>query len=191
MKTLVFHYTQLQVTFPQQASILNQSLCRYVFTLPFNVINWSNGWLPLVVESCNLNSSYHVSDWFLSCNLCRATPSIQHPMWCEYKTLEALLLHTVRVNMFLSFCFVAGTASINERQYRDMPTHGIGRWRHLLPKQAVSLQNSALTQRKSSVLKYNHILCFSIHQARFEDLSLRSEWGFSFLWHSLQSLGRH
>ncbi|PWA25514.1 hypothetical protein CCH79_00020218, partial [Gambusia affinis] len=57
----------LQVTFPQQASILNLSLCR-------------------------------------------ATPSIQHPMW--------------------------STASINERQYRDMPTHGIGRWRHLLPKQA-------------------------------------------------------
>uniref|UniRef100_A0A3B5L368 Large ribosomal subunit protein mL48 n=1 Tax=Xiphophorus couchianus TaxID=32473 RepID=A0A3B5L368_9TELE len=53
-----------------------------------------------------------------------------------YKTLEALLLRTVRVNMFLSFCFVSGTASINERQYRDMPTHGIGRWRHLLPKQA-------------------------------------------------------
>uniref|UniRef100_A0A3B3TR27 Large ribosomal subunit protein mL48 n=1 Tax=Poecilia latipinna TaxID=48699 RepID=A0A3B3TR27_9TELE len=57
-------FRKLQVTFPQQASILNQSLCR-------------------------------------------ATPSIQHPVW-----------------------------SINERQYRDMPTHGIGRWRHLLLKQA-------------------------------------------------------
>ncbi|XP_014875193.1 large ribosomal subunit protein mL48 [Poecilia latipinna] len=60
-------FRKLQVTFPQQASILNQSLCR-------------------------------------------ATPSIQHPVWC--------------------------TAAINERQYRDMPTHGIGRWRHLLLKQA-------------------------------------------------------
>ncbi|XP_054914458.1 39S ribosomal protein L48, mitochondrial [Poeciliopsis prolifica] len=60
-------FRKLQVTFPQQVSILNQSICR-------------------------------------------ATPSIQHPMWC--------------------------TASINERRYRDMPTHGIGRWRHLLPKQA-------------------------------------------------------
>ncbi|XP_010785905.1 39S ribosomal protein L48, mitochondrial-like, partial [Notothenia coriiceps] len=37
---------------------------------------------------------------------CRATPSIQHPVW----------------------------ASVNERQYKSMPTHGIGRWRHLLPK---------------------------------------------------------
>ncbi|XP_074479188.1 large ribosomal subunit protein mL48 isoform X2 [Sebastes fasciatus] len=40
--------------------------------------------------------------------LCRATPSIQHPVW----------------------------ASVNERQYKSMPTHGIGRWRHLLPKEA-------------------------------------------------------
>ncbi|XP_040886805.1 39S ribosomal protein L48, mitochondrial isoform X2 [Toxotes jaculatrix] len=38
--------------------------------------------------------------------LCRTIPSIQHPAW--------------------------GTASANERQYRDMPTHGIGSWRHLL-----------------------------------------------------------
>lgn len=40
--------------------------------------------------------------------LCRATPSIRPPVW----------------------------ASVNERQYRSMPTHGIGRWRHLLPKEA-------------------------------------------------------
>ncbi|KAM9335359.1 large ribosomal subunit protein mL48 [Symphorus nematophorus] len=40
--------------------------------------------------------------------LCRATPSVQHPVW----------------------------ASVNERQYRTMPTHGIGRWRHLVPKEA-------------------------------------------------------
>ncbi|XP_068584311.1 large ribosomal subunit protein mL48 [Cebidichthys violaceus] len=40
--------------------------------------------------------------------LCRATPSAQHPVW----------------------------ASVNERQYKTMPTHGIGRWRHLLPKEA-------------------------------------------------------
>lgn len=39
--------------------------------------------------------------------LCRATASIQHPVW----------------------------ASVNERQYKTMPTHGIGRWRHLLPKE--------------------------------------------------------
>ncbi|XP_072232923.1 large ribosomal subunit protein mL48 [Leuresthes tenuis] len=42
--------------------------------------------------------------------LCRATPSIQHPVWCA--------------------------ASANERLYKSMPTQGIGRWRHLLPKQA-------------------------------------------------------
>ncbi|XP_013884693.1 large ribosomal subunit protein mL48 [Austrofundulus limnaeus] len=42
--------------------------------------------------------------------LCRATPSIQHPAWC--------------------------TASVNERQFRSMPTHGIGRWRHLVRKVA-------------------------------------------------------
>ncbi|KAM4536820.1 large ribosomal subunit protein mL48 isoform 1-T1 [Odontesthes bonariensis] len=42
--------------------------------------------------------------------LSRATPSIQHPVWCA--------------------------ASANERLYKNMPTHGIGRWRHLLPKQA-------------------------------------------------------
>ncbi|KAM6895112.1 large ribosomal subunit protein mL48-like [Lycodopsis pacificus] len=40
--------------------------------------------------------------------LCRATPSVQHPVW----------------------------ASVNERQYKSMPTHGIGRWRHLLPREA-------------------------------------------------------
>ncbi|XP_039894281.1 LOW QUALITY PROTEIN: 39S ribosomal protein L48, mitochondrial-like [Simochromis diagramma] len=41
---------------------------------------------------------------------CRAAPSIQHPVWC--------------------------THSVNERQYKGMPTHGIGRWKYLLPKQA-------------------------------------------------------
>lgn len=40
--------------------------------------------------------------------LCRATPSVQHPVW----------------------------ASVNDRQYKTMPTHGIGRWRHLLPREA-------------------------------------------------------
>nr|XP_033507900.1 39S ribosomal protein L48, mitochondrial [Epinephelus lanceolatus] len=39
--------------------------------------------------------------------LCRATTSIQHPNW----------------------------ASVHERQYKSMPTHGIGRWRHLLLKE--------------------------------------------------------
>ncbi|XP_029310699.1 LOW QUALITY PROTEIN: 39S ribosomal protein L48, mitochondrial-like [Cottoperca gobio] len=38
--------------------------------------------------------------------LCRATPTIQHPVW----------------------------TSVNERQYRSMPTNGIGRWRHLVVK---------------------------------------------------------
>lgn len=42
--------------------------------------------------------------------LSRAVPSIQHPVWC--------------------------TASVNERQYKGTPTHGIGRWKYLLPKQA-------------------------------------------------------
>ncbi|KAM8746622.1 large ribosomal subunit protein mL48-like [Acanthopagrus schlegelii] len=40
--------------------------------------------------------------------LCRATPSIRHPV----------------------------CASVNERQYRSMPTHGIGKWRHFLQRQA-------------------------------------------------------
>ncbi|KAA8582663.1 hypothetical protein FQN60_006334 [Etheostoma spectabile] len=44
----------------------------------------------------------------LTLTLCRATPSIQHPVW----------------------------ASVSERQYKSMPTHGVGRWRHLLPKEA-------------------------------------------------------
>ncbi|XP_023271099.1 39S ribosomal protein L48, mitochondrial [Seriola lalandi dorsalis] len=40
--------------------------------------------------------------------LCRATPSIQHPVY--------------------------GTASANDRQFHNMPTHGIGSWRYLLRK---------------------------------------------------------
>ncbi|GAA6222694.1 39S ribosomal protein L48, mitochondrial-like [Lates japonicus] len=39
---------------------------------------------------------------------CRATPSIQNPVWA--------------------------TASVNERQHRDMPTHKIGSWRFLFRK---------------------------------------------------------
>lgn len=39
--------------------------------------------------------------------LCRTTPSIQHPFW----------------------------AIVTERQYKGRPTHGIGRWRHLLPRE--------------------------------------------------------
>ncbi|XP_042257992.1 uncharacterized protein LOC121889846 isoform X1 [Thunnus maccoyii] len=42
---------------------------------------------------------------------CRTTPSIQRPVW-------------------------GGMSAVNERQYKSMPTHGIGRWRHLLPKEA-------------------------------------------------------
>ncbi|XP_034532460.1 39S ribosomal protein L48, mitochondrial [Notolabrus celidotus] len=41
--------------------------------------------------------------------LCRATPCIQSPVW----------------------------ACVNTRQYKSMPTHGIGRWRHLVPKEPV------------------------------------------------------
>ncbi|XP_071315174.1 large ribosomal subunit protein mL48 [Trachinotus anak] len=44
--------------------------------------------------------------------LCRATPSIQHPVY--------------------------GTASANDRQYHNMPTHGIGRWKYLLRKKGPS-----------------------------------------------------
>uniref|UniRef100_A0A3B5ATS9 Large ribosomal subunit protein mL48 n=1 Tax=Stegastes partitus TaxID=144197 RepID=A0A3B5ATS9_9TELE len=36
-------------------------------------------------------------------------------------------------NMFIC---PPGTASANERQYRSMPTHRIGRWKYLVPKQA-------------------------------------------------------
>lgn len=38
------------------------------------------------------------------------------------------------------FVLFLGTHSVNERQYKGMPTHGIGRWKYLLPKQAVRLQ---------------------------------------------------
>uniref|UniRef100_A0A3Q4MMW5 Mitochondrial ribosomal protein L48 n=1 Tax=Neolamprologus brichardi TaxID=32507 RepID=A0A3Q4MMW5_NEOBR len=34
------------------------------------------------------------------------------------------------------FVLFLGTHSVNERQYKGMPTHGIGRWKYLLPKQA-------------------------------------------------------
>lgn len=54
--------------------------------------------------------------------LCRATPSIQHPVWA--------------------------TASVNERQYRSMPTHGIGRWRHLLPKEAPKKKRDRLQMKQ-------------------------------------------
>ncbi|XP_012705353.2 39S ribosomal protein L48, mitochondrial [Fundulus heteroclitus] len=46
----------------------------------------------------------------LNQSLCRSAPSIQHPAWC--------------------------CAPGNERQYKGTPTHGIGRWKYLLPKQA-------------------------------------------------------
>uniref|UniRef100_A0A3P9D1Q2 Large ribosomal subunit protein mL48 n=1 Tax=Maylandia zebra TaxID=106582 RepID=A0A3P9D1Q2_9CICH len=36
----------------------------------------------------------------------------------------------------LLFVLFLGTHSVNERQYKGMPTHGIGRWKYLLPKQA-------------------------------------------------------
>ncbi|XP_070786070.1 large ribosomal subunit protein mL48 [Enoplosus armatus] len=52
--------------------------------------------------------------------LCRATPSIQHPVW----------------------------ASVNKRQYKSMPTHGIGRWRHLLPKEAPKKKKDKLQMKQ-------------------------------------------
>lgn len=52
---------------------------------------------------------------------CRATPSIRHPVWC--------------------------TTSANERQYKSMPTHGIGRWRHLLVKQAPKKKRDRLQMK--------------------------------------------
>nr|XP_020504488.1 39S ribosomal protein L48, mitochondrial [Labrus bergylta]XP_029136055.1 39S ribosomal protein L48, mitochondrial [Labrus bergylta] len=39
--------------------------------------------------------------------LCRATPCIQRPVW----------------------------DSVDKRQYKSMPTHGIGRWRHFIPRE--------------------------------------------------------
>lgn len=42
-------------------------------------------------------------------SLCRATLLMEHPTW--------------------------GTAAITTRQYKSMPTHGIGKWKHLLPKE--------------------------------------------------------
>uniref|UniRef100_G3Q533 Large ribosomal subunit protein mL48 n=1 Tax=Gasterosteus aculeatus aculeatus TaxID=481459 RepID=G3Q533_GASAC len=51
---------------------------------------------------------------------CRATPSLQHP----------------------------ACASVNERQYRTMPTHGIGRWRHLLPKEAPKKKKDKLQMKE-------------------------------------------
>ncbi|XP_069564171.1 large ribosomal subunit protein mL48 isoform X1 [Brachyistius frenatus] len=42
--------------------------------------------------------------------LCRTSPSVRHPVWCA--------------------------ASVNDRQYKSRPTHGIGKWRHLVTKEA-------------------------------------------------------
>ncbi|KAM4612132.1 large ribosomal subunit protein mL48 isoform 2-T2 [Polymixia lowei] len=52
----------------------------------------------------------------------RATASIQHP--------------------------INGLASANERQYRTMPTHGIGRWKHLLPKEAPKKKKDRLQMKQ-------------------------------------------
>ncbi|MEQ2208687.1 hypothetical protein XENOCAPTIV_011689 [Xenoophorus captivus] len=60
----------------------------------------------------------------LSPSLCRTTPSIQHPVWC--------------------------TASVGDREYRGMPTHGIGRWKYLLPRQAPKKKKDK-TQMKQMV----------------------------------------
>lgn len=51
--------------------------------------------------------------------LCRATPSIQHPVW----------------------------ASVDKRQYRNMPTHGIGRWKYLLPKEGSKRKKDKLQMK--------------------------------------------
>ncbi|XP_022078040.1 39S ribosomal protein L48, mitochondrial [Acanthochromis polyacanthus] len=59
------------------------------------------------LQVCVTQQALVLNQAFTSCS---STPSIRHPVWC--------------------------TASANERQYRSMPTHGIGRWRHLIIKQA-------------------------------------------------------
>ncbi|XP_070710623.1 large ribosomal subunit protein mL48 [Pempheris klunzingeri] len=51
--------------------------------------------------------------------LCRATPSIQQPVW----------------------------ASVNKRHYKGMPTHGIGRWRHLIIKEAPKKKRDRLQMK--------------------------------------------
>ncbi|KAI3375675.1 hypothetical protein L3Q82_003988 [Scortum barcoo] len=51
--------------------------------------------------------------------LCRATPSIQHPVW----------------------------ASVDKREYKSMPTHGIGRWKYLLPKEGPKRKKDKLQMK--------------------------------------------
>ncbi|KAK0141607.1 39S ribosomal protein L48, mitochondrial [Merluccius polli] len=41
-----------------------------------------------------------------------------------------------------------GVAPTNERQYRSMPTHGIGRWKYLLPKEAPRKKRDRLQMKQ-------------------------------------------
>ncbi|KAM9718241.1 large ribosomal subunit protein mL48 [Menidia menidia] len=63
-----------------------------------------------VFRKLQVSVSQHAFMLNRSLPICRSTPSIRHPVWCA--------------------------ASANDRLYRSMPTHGIGRWRNFLPKQA-------------------------------------------------------
>ncbi|CAG5929563.1 unnamed protein product [Menidia menidia] len=63
-----------------------------------------------VFRKLQVSVSQHALMLNRSLPICRSTPSIRHPVWCA--------------------------ASANDRLYRSMPTHGIGRWRNFLPKQA-------------------------------------------------------
>uniref|UniRef100_A0A1A7YFV8 Large ribosomal subunit protein mL48 n=1 Tax=Iconisemion striatum TaxID=60296 RepID=A0A1A7YFV8_9TELE len=53
---------------------------------------------------------------------CRVMPSIQHPVCCR--------------------------TSVNERLYRSRPTHGIGRWKYLLPKEAPKKKKDKLQMKQ-------------------------------------------
>ncbi|XP_028994073.1 39S ribosomal protein L48, mitochondrial [Betta splendens] len=43
---------------------------------------------------------------------------------------------------------VCGTAVVNKRQYKGMPTHGMGRWRHLLPREAPKKKKDKLQMKR-------------------------------------------
>ncbi|KAK2862901.1 hypothetical protein Q5P01_002434 [Channa striata] len=55
--------------------------------------------------------------------LCRATPSSQYPLW--------------------------GMDSLNKKEYKNMPTHGIGRWRHLIPKETARKKKDKLQMKQT------------------------------------------
>lgn len=56
-------------------------------------------------------------------SLCRVLPLISHPIW-------------------------GGTVTVNSRQYKGMPTHRIGKWKHLLPKEAPKKKKEKLQMKQ-------------------------------------------